>query len=111
MSTVKKRDDEKLITIIVCGIFSGALLAVLFTAGNLFRMGILLSISAGAVIGLCAYSWYMVIKHMDDPNKNYWRHLCIAFAIVAIIVIMGHRAGWMDRKQVKIDSAIEQAKP
>lgn len=111
MSNLKKRDDEKLVTIVACGIFSGGLLAILFTAGNLFHMGLLLSIVAAAAIVLCTYAWYKIIKHMDDPNKNYWRLWCMLFAIVAIIVIMGHRASWMDKKQVGIDSAIEKARP
>jgi 4-hydroxybenzoate polyprenyltransferase len=111
MSNVKKRDDEKLITIIVCGIFSGGLLAILFTAGNLFYMGWLLTVVALITVALCAYSWHKVFKHMEDPNKNYWRFLCMAFAIIAIIVIMGHRAGWLERNQVNIDSQMEQAAP
>jgi hypothetical protein len=109
MTNLKKRDDEKLITIIVCGIFSGALLAILFTAGNLFHMGLLLSIIAGVAIGLCAYAWYKVFKHIEDPNKNYWRFLCMAFAIISIIIIMGHRGSWLN--QVKIESPIEFSTP
>jgi uncharacterized membrane protein len=111
MSNIKKRDDEKAITLAVCGLFSGALLVILLTSGNLFEMGFLLSIAALVSIAACAYSWYVLIKNIDDPNYNYWRFLCIAFAIIAIIVIMGHRSGWMENKQVKSDSAIEQAKP
>jgi hypothetical protein len=109
MSNVKKKDDEKLITIIVCAIFSGGLLAILFTAGNLFHMGTLLSIVAFGAVALCAYSWYMVIKHMEDPNKNYWRFLCMLFAIVAIIVILGHRGAWLN--QVKSVGTIEYSTP
>lgn len=109
MSNVKKRDDEKLITIIVCGLFSGALLAILLTAGNLFHMGLWLSILAFGGVALCVYAWYMVIKHIKDPNKDYWRLLCILFAILAICVIMGHRGGWLNR--IKSDSAIEKVQP
>jgi peptidoglycan/LPS O-acetylase OafA/YrhL len=109
MSNVKKKDDEKLITIIVCALFSGALLAILFTAGNLFHMGLGLSILAFGAVALCGYSWYKVIKHMEDPNKNYWRFLCILFAIVAIIVIMGHRGAWLN--QVKSSAPVEYSAP
>jgi peptidoglycan/LPS O-acetylase OafA/YrhL len=109
MSNGKKKDDEKLITIIVCGIFSGGLLAILFTAGNLFQMGTLLSIIAFGAVALCGYSWYMIFKHMENPNKNYWRFLCMLFAIVAIIVIMGHRGAWLN--QVKSSAPIEYSAP
>lgn len=104
MSNVKKRDDEKVVTLVVCGIFSGALLTILLTAGNLFHMGTLLSFTVLAILAACVYSWIMVVRFIYDPNKDYWRWLCIAFAIIAIITIMGHRAGWMERKQVKADS-------
>lgn len=104
MSNVKKRDDEKLITVIVCGIFSAALLTILLTAGNLFHMGTLLSFTVLITLAGCVYSWIMLIRFMQDPNKDYWRWLCMAFAIIAIIIIMGHRAGWMERKQVRADS-------
>lgn len=106
-----KRDDEKVITMAVCGIFSGVLLAVLFSAGNIFHMGLLLTVLAVIAIAGCAYAWYKIFKHFDDPNKNYWRLLCILFAIAAIITIMGHRAGWLEKKQVKADSATEAARP
>lgn len=104
MAIEKKRDDEKLITLIVSGIFSGALLAILLTAGNLFHMGVLLSVIAVIAVGSCVYSWHMLIKYMTDPNKDYWRWLCMLFAIAAIVIIMGHRAGWLSDKQVQIDS-------
>jgi hypothetical protein len=107
----KKRDDEKLITLIVCGLFSVVLLIVLFTAGNLFHMGILLSAIAVTGIAATAFAWYKVLTNLYDPNYDYWRLLCIVFALATIITIMGHRASWLDKKQVKIDSAIEQARP
>ena len=108
---MQKRDDEKPITIIVCGIFSLALLVILLTAGNLFHMGFLLSLLAILSIAGCSYSWYMLLKYMPDPNKDYWRALCIVFAIIAIITIMGARSGWLERKQVLIDSKTEQPAP
>lgn len=107
--SIKKRDDETLITLIVCGIFSGALLAIIFTAGNLFHMGALISVIAFGLVGACAVAWYQLVKNIADPNKDYWRRLCILFAIAAIITIMGHRAGWLDKKQVQIDSQTEQS--
>jgi peptidoglycan biosynthesis protein MviN/MurJ (putative lipid II flippase) len=111
MTNQKKRDDEKPMTLIVCGIFTGALLLILFTAGNLFHMGVLLSIIAFGAVAACAVAWYQLIKNIQDPNKDYWRLLCIVFALAAIITIMGHRAGWLDRKQVQIDSRTEHALP
>jgi hypothetical protein len=46
---------------------------------------------------------------MENPNKNYWRFLCMLFAIVAIIVIMGHRGAWLN--QVKSSAPIEYSAP
>jgi 4-hydroxybenzoate polyprenyltransferase len=109
MSNTRKPDDEKPMTIAACGIFSGALLAVLFTAGNLFHMGLWLSILAVIAIAGCAYSWYIVIMRMKDPKYDKWRLLCMLFAIAAICVIMGHRGSWLN--QVKSNSKTEQVAP
>lgn len=102
MST-QKRDDEKVMTIAICGIFSGALLIVLLTAGNLFHMGFGLSALAIVAIVGCGYSWYQLIKNMQDPNKDYWRWLCILFAIAAICIIMGQRGAWLGDKEFEQD--------
>lgn len=109
--SIKKRDDEKVMTIVGCSIFSGGLLAILFTAGNLFHMGVGLSLLAFVAVAACGYAWFKLLKYMQDPNKDYWRWLCILFAIAAIVTIMGHRSSWLGDKQVQIDSAIESAKP
>lgn len=106
--SIQKRDDEKVMTMAVCGIFTGALLIVLLTAGNLFHMGFGLSVLAFAAVGACAYAWYQLLKNMDDPNKDYWRWLCILFAIVAIVTIMGQRGAWLGNKQLNQD--VEKAK-
>lgn len=111
MSNVKKRDDEKPTTIIVSAIFSVAMLIVLFTAGNVWQMGVLLSvITFGGVIA-CAVAWIILLANIYNPNYDYWRWLCILFALIAIITIMGHRSSWLDKKQMRVDSATEQAKP
>lgn len=101
--TTKKRDDELTITLIVCGVFSLALLIILLTAGNIGAMSFLLRILAFGATGLCALSWVILLKQFHDPNFDYWRKLCIAFALIAIIVIMGHRAGWLGDKQFQTD--------
>jgi peptidoglycan/LPS O-acetylase OafA/YrhL len=109
MSNVKKRDDEKLMTIIVCAIFTVGMLIVLFTAGNVWHMGVGLSgLAFGAVIA-CAVAWVVVLTNMYDPNKDYWRLLCILFALTAIITIMGHRGAWLN--QVKSSAPIEYSAP
>lgn len=105
---IVKRDDEKVMTMVGCGFFSGALLIVLLTAGNLFHMGFGLSVLAFATVGACAYSWYQLLKNFQDPNKDYWRLLCILFAIAAICVIMGQRGAWLGSKAFNQD--VEKAK-
>lgn len=106
--TTKKRDDEITVTVVVCGIFSLVLLLVLLFAGNIGAMGALLRILAFGFTGLTALAWVVLLKNFNDPNYDYWRKLCISFAIAAIIVIMGHRAGWLGEKQFRAD--VEKAK-
>jgi glycerol-3-phosphate acyltransferase PlsY len=101
---IKKRDDEKPMTIIVCAIFTIAMLIVLFTAGNVLNMGLLLSILAFGSVIMCVVSWVVLLKNIYNPNYDYWRWLCIVFALGAIITIMGHRATWLEDKQLKADT-------
>lgn len=109
MTNVKKRDDEKLMTIVVCAIFSIAMLVVLFTAGNVWQMGLLLSVIAFGAVIACGVAWVVMLANIYNPNYDYWRWLCIIFAIIAIIVIMGHRSSWLDKKQFKVST--EQPAP
>ena len=100
----KKRDDEITVTVVVCGIFSLALLIILLTAGNIGVMGFSLRLLAYGFTGLTALAWIILLKNFNDPNYDYWRKICIGAAIAAIIVIMGHRVGWLERLQVQKDT-------
>jgi hypothetical protein len=48
--------------------------------------------------------WIIAIKYIEDPNKNIIRAFLILFHVLAIGLTLGHRAGWLENKQVIIDS-------
>lgn len=98
-TTTKKKDTEFQTILLVCGLFSATLIAVdIFAAKWSLMEGWVIAL---AVIfhALTALAWVNVFKHWQDPNKDYWKKLVIAFAIIAIAVIMGHRAGWIENSQ------------
>lgn len=98
-TTIKKKDNEFSTILLVCGIFTvGLVLVDIFAA----KWSIMEAWVIGLAIvfhALTALAWVNVFKHWQDPNKDYWKKLVIAFAIVAIAVIMGHRAGWIENSQ------------
>lgn len=92
-------------TLIVGGIFTLALLIADFTYSNLGGLletgwGVLWMILHGLVIAL----WIVVIKYWNDPAKAMLRVFLFAAILGALIITMGHRAGWLEDKQVIIDS-------
>lgn len=109
---LKKRDDEKLVTLLVCGLFSAVFIACLLFAKNLAIMGVGLWVLLIAVILCTAYSWFVVVKNIYDPNYDKWRAYCIVLAIVGICIVMGHRAAvkgdiefWKEVEENKIENA------
>lgn len=111
---LKKRDDEKLVTILVCALFSIVMLACLFFAGHIGMMPGFLKWVMGVCIAATAYSWIVVVRNVYDPNYDKWRYWNIAFAIAVILIVMGNRAGWMEDKMFRDDvekNKIENAAP
>lgn len=105
---VKKRDDEKAYWLIVGGLFTIILLIVDFTYRNLFGMFIgwelLIGIPVFTLHCIIAVGWYAIMTKFSDPDFDIWRKIVVYFSGIAIILIMLHRSGWLDNKQVIIDS-------
>jgi len=110
MATEKqKRDNELLSVVLIIGlIFTLPLIIIDFTYSNLGGMFTAADWGIAAIWMLLHVAiiagWYVVIKHITDPNKTIIRAFLIVMHILAIGVTMGHRAGWLENKQVIIDS-------
>jgi predicted ferric reductase len=104
----KEDKDEFSFILLGCGIFTLALVIIdFFTA----KWGVMPGWVLTLVIvfhGLTALSWVRIIQKWKDPKYDYWRKVVIAAAIAAILVIMFHRAGWLENKAFEQD--VEKAK-
>jgi hypothetical protein len=107
--TKSKHDRELRSVILIIGlIFTLPLIIIDFTYSNLGGMFTAADWGIAAIwvllhIAIIA-GWYLVIKYIGDPNKVVIRAFLIVMHILAIGVTMGHRAGWLENKQVIIDS-------
>lgn len=109
MATIpKKKDDEFSVLVIVCGIFSLTLVIIDFFAAKWGQMNFWIILLALIFHALTAFAWVKAIRNWQDPNYDYWRKICVAGAIAAILIIMGHRAGWLENQMFEKD--VEKAK-
>lgn len=100
----KKKDNEISFVLVACGIFGIALLIVDFTYGN---MGALLSsglkwpfyLLHSAVIGL----WVAMIALINNPNADVLRKWLIAATIATLLLVLGHRAGFLGNRMFEDD--------
>lgn len=104
-----KNDNELLSVILIIGlIFTMPLIIIDATYSNLGSMFKKPDLWAGIIWGVLhvaiIFVWYVVIKYYADPAKNALRVLLIVLHLAAIGLTLGHRAGWLDNKQVIIDS-------
>lgn len=104
MNTVaKKKDDEFSMVALVCGIFTLALVIIDLFFAKWGAMNFWIILLAVIFHALTAFAWFKVVRNWSDPNYDYWRKICIGAAIAAILVIMGHRAGWIENKMFEKD--------
>jgi len=104
----KKKDGEFSAILLACGIFTIALLVVDFTYSNFAAMrGWWLLGAAVSHIAVVAL-WVLVFITRNDPNKDFFRWLLIFAAIAALIIVMAHRASWVDDKM--FDEDVNKAK-
>lgn len=109
MGNSPKKDNElRSVILIIGGIFTLPLVIIDLTYSNLAGMfkapdwgiaAMWVLLHVFVIVG-----WYYVIKYIKDPNKNFIRAFLIVMHLLAIGVTMGHRAGWLESKQVIIDS-------
>lgn len=100
----KKKDDEISFLLAGCGIFTVVLLIVDFTYGN---MNSLLSsgwkwpfyILHGAIFAL----WIAVVSLIKNPNADALRKWLIAANIAALLLVLGHRSGFLGDKMFQED--------
>ena len=101
----KKSSGELVSVIVVIGvIFTGALVAVDLLYGNM--SGLLSSWARWPFIVLhvlAIIQWFVVIKTMDEPNLEWVRFTLAITLIAAILLVMGHRSGWLGGKQFQED--------
>jgi hypothetical protein len=108
----KIRDDEKLMTIVVCGIFTLGLIILELVYGMFSQMNGFMWLAVIVLHILLGYCWFVVLKNMYDPNFDKWRGFNIGIAIVTIIVVLGHRSDklgtiefWKEVEKNKIENA------
>lgn len=108
MAEVKKDNELRSVILIIGLVFTLPMLIIDFTYSNLGAMFKKPDLWAGImwviIHLLIAYVWYLVIKYWQDPNKNLLRVFLIILHVLAIGLTMSHRAGWLEREQVIIDS-------
>lgn len=112
MATVRK-DTDKRTTYLVSGLLTAALLFIEFKYGRWSEMSTLVLIGIIALHVFFAYTWYKVVKTMQDPN-NGWRIANIVMAFVCIAAVMGHRAAQVEDKMFRDDvekNKVENAAP
>lgn len=94
----KKKDNDWSYVLIGCGIFTVVLLIADLTykglgqASGWFKT---LFVILHAILGIL---WFLVIRGIEDPNKDYLRKWLLAISIATLILVMGHRAGYISDK-------------
>jgi amino acid transporter len=107
-TSIKKKDDEFSFILLGCGVFSLALFIIDIFAAKWGVMNFWIIFIIVVLHAATAFSWVQIVRHWKDPNKDYWRKIVLATSIAAILVIMGHRAGWIENKMFEQD--VEKAK-
>lgn len=110
----KKKDGEGPM-IILGALFTAVLLALDLTYSNLGGMfsgpdgwvGALWVLLHAVIV----VTWFVVVKYWEDPNKDFFRWVLFITIFAAIATTGLHRAGWLDEKQVIIDSRKNAAQP
>lgn len=97
-TNVKKKDDEFSFILAGCGVFTLVLVIADFFWAKWGSMSFWIIALIVILHALTAFAWYKIVRNWQDPNYDYWRKIVIATAIAGILVIMGHRAGWLENK-------------
>jgi hypothetical protein len=94
----KAQDKKEEISFIVlgCGAFSLALILVDIFVAKWSKMEAWVIIPVILLHIGTLYSWIKAINTWNDPNKNYWRKWVIGLAILALLIILFHNAGWVE---------------
>lgn len=96
---VKKKDDELLSIFLSCGIFTVVMFIADFTYGNIEALlHSAWSIPFYVLHGLLFVGWVVAIAFYKDPNFDWVRKIIIGLAIAALLLVMGHRSGWIGEK-------------
>lgn len=100
----KKRDDEKLIWLIVGGIFTVALIGIDLGYSSYPEMATALKWLLYIGHAALAFLWLLVMVNFKDPNFDYLRKYTLYVAIGLILIVGIHHATSVEDKQVIIDS-------
>lgn len=101
----KKKDDELSTLVVVNGVFSLGVLILdltykhigdMFTGGDAWTGVVAVILHAAAAI-----LWVLVIKYWQDPNKDVLRGALLAALILCILVVGGHRAGYLEQSHIQ----------
>jgi len=101
---VKKKDSDLPYVLIGCGIFTLVLLIVDFTYGNmnaLLHSWVKLPFAILHII--ISALWAIIIIEIDNPNFDIYRKWLLAATIATLLLILGHRAGFISDKMFKED--------
>lgn len=96
---VKKKDDELLSIFLVCGVFTAVALIIDFTYGNMHALlRSAWSIPFYILHVFLFLAWIGAISFWKDPAFDVLRKVVVGLAIAVILLIMGHRSGWVSGK-------------
>ncbi len=101
------RDKEFQTLLLVNGIFTVALIVCDFI-GKWSSMAFLLAALIVLVHLFAAFAWYKSIKHFNEFRKDYWRKITCAALIAGILLVMGHRAGYIENQM--FEQTVEENK-
>lgn len=110
-NAVKRKDDEKLIWLIVGFIFTGVLIGMDMYYSSYDQMPdafkwVVIVLHVGLIAG-----WVASLVKFNDPNYEPVRKIVVALCVVLALMVGIHHAVTVEDNQVIIDSQENAAKP
>lgn len=109
-SQKKPKDDERLIWLIVGGIFTALLIFIDFGYSSVNEMSLLGKVGIRAGHAIISLVWVAVMYKFKDPNYDYFRIWLVVVTVVLAGTIALHHSLNVEDAQVIIDSHENAAK-
>lgn len=108
---MSKKDDEKLMWLLVGCLFSGALIGMDLLYSSFGKMSNALQWITGILHALLVVTWVIAMVKFKDPNYDSARKMIVGLCVVLALIVGIHHASSVEDTQVIIDSQQNAAKP